>query len=174
MKPSNRIISALLTFANGAINYILTTLFGLLFYVVIPCSVFLPIYALLHGHYAFAFITGTISLIAFLGARAISQKRRKKEQMEEAEQLEKRKEGQKLKKREQLEEIAVLMHELREDYALGKISDEEFDQRLDYINCLESEAGISMDESIEIDYESIYRAVQLKAQTQAEIGKFRA
>lgn len=78
MKPSNRIISALLTFANGAINYILTILFGLLFYAVIPCLVILPIYALLHGHYAFAFITGTISLIAFLLVRAIGRKRIKK------------------------------------------------------------------------------------------------
>lgn len=162
MKLRDRIVNGFITFANGAINYILVTLCGFLIYVIIPCAIVFPVYALFNGHYAFALIIGALDFITFFCVRAIGRKRAKKAQAEKVEQFAK----QKATREQQIEEIALFMHELRRDYADGKISDDEFDRQLDFINCLESEAGISMDESMEIDYESIYHATKSKSQPQ--------
>lgn len=164
MKLRNRIVRNLIVFANGAINYILVTIFGLLLYLVIPCAIFLPLYALFLGKYVFALIAGALSLISFLCVRAIGLKRAKKAQEKEAKQLARQREN----REQQLEEIASLMHDLRQDYAHGRISDEELDRQLDFIECLESEAGISMDESMELNYESIYQASQPNTQMRSQ------
>lgn len=85
MKLRDRITSGLVTFANGAINYILIILYGLLIYVIIPCAIVFPVYALFHGHYAFALIIGALDLIAFFCFRAIRRKRVEKAQEEKKE-----------------------------------------------------------------------------------------
>ena len=70
--------------------------------------------------------------------------------------------------KKQLEEIAIFRHDLMVNYAHGNISEQEFDDAFDCILQMESEAGISMLDAGEIDYERIYRSSQLKAEAMSQ------